>query len=530
MHDETRDERESQALFRYKIISGYLALDPPRGERGQVLKLLAAKTWTAPDGREVVFAAETLRAWVRRYRRGGLQALGDKPRPRPGVQILSDDQIKLVCDLKREVPQRSLDHIIEIVESMKLIKPGVLTRSTLHRVLEGEGISGRPKPKVSDKDLDRFEVAHPNDLWQSDMAHGPWLPDPDRPGKKRRAYLYLFVDDHSRLLLHGRYAFKGDLPALELVFRRCLQRWGAPRRVYYDNGKTYRANQMKRIIATIGIHGIIYCRPYRPMGKGKVESLINFVQNRFEAELKASPINTLDELNRAFVAWADEFYNRRVHSETGQTPYARWSSLKDSAKLVDEELLRQAFLWAEQRKADKTAIFSLFNTKYQVDADLAGKRIEVRYDPEDLELVEIWHAGVFKQRVSPYKIGVRRRPTKASSSVDDTADDDPKMPVANWLGHLVELRRERLHEAAEPAPATPAVNDDRAVNAALQAQLAVDVFDPDAIDAFLVTYGPFDASRVTETLSQLIEHDGRNDHHISYYLDVLKSSCRRGAK
>src|SRR5262249_56884376 len=92
-------------------------------------------------------------------------------------------------------------------------------------------------PRASVEDLDRFEAELPNDLWQSDMLCGPWLPDPDRPGKMRRAYLYAFLDDHSRLLLHGRFSFKGELPSLELVVRPSLQKYGLVLACYYDNGQ-----------------------------------------------------------------------------------------------------------------------------------------------------------------------------------------------------------------------------------------------------------------------------------------------------
>lgn len=104
----------------------------------------------------------------------------------------------------------------------------------------------------------------PNEMWQSDMLQGPWLPDPRRPKKARRSWLYAFLDDHSRLCLHGRFSFKGDLPALELVFRRSLQKYGVPRRVYYDNGAVYRSEHMRHVVACLGIEGITFTQVRRP--------------------------------------------------------------------------------------------------------------------------------------------------------------------------------------------------------------------------------------------------------------------------
>lgn len=368
------DPRQQLALCRYQAISAYLALEPPRGQRGALLEQLAHKTWRGPDGEPLRASAETLRSWVRRYRRHGLAGLMDKRRPRRGVQALSAEQVDLVVALKREVPERSLDRLIRIAEDTGLIEPGVLRRSTLHRVLQREGLSARPASASDKKDLDRFEALAPNDLWQSDMRTGPWLPDPERPGKVRRTKLFTFLDDHSRKLLHGRFAFAEGLPELELVFRRCLQKYGKPKRVYYDNGKVYRAGHMRHIVATLGIHAMVFTTAYRPEGHGKIEAFNRLAKAAFVAEVKASEIRSLDELNEAFAAWMDLEYNRRVHGETGQTPDERWRAGIERVEYVDERRLRLAFRWKERRTPDKTGLFSLFGTRYQVGPELARRR------------------------------------------------------------------------------------------------------------------------------------------------------------
>ena len=68
-----------KALARYQVISAYLALDPPRGQRRQVLKQLADRSWEGPDGEPFCAAADTIRVWVRRYKKKGLAGLEDKP-------------------------------------------------------------------------------------------------------------------------------------------------------------------------------------------------------------------------------------------------------------------------------------------------------------------------------------------------------------------------------------------------------------------------------------------------------------------
>src|SRR5690606_36553526 len=88
------DPRHRMALCRFQAISAYLALDPPRGMRRELLADLASRDWPGPDGDSLHMSAETLRTWIRRYRRSGLKGLLDKKRARRGVQALTPEQIE----------------------------------------------------------------------------------------------------------------------------------------------------------------------------------------------------------------------------------------------------------------------------------------------------------------------------------------------------------------------------------------------------------------------------------------------------
>ena len=443
---------------------------------------------------------------------------------------MTAEQQKLLVALKEEVPERSLDRILTIIEEMKLLDAGILSRSTLHRVLQGAGVSGRPKAPHNDTDLDRFEANFSNELWQSDLLQGPWLPDPQRPEKMRRAVLYAYIDDHSRLLLHGRFSFKGDLPALELVLRRCLQRWGLCRTLYYDNGATYRAHHMKHIVAQLSIHPIIYTTRYRPMGHGKVEALNRLMKSAFIAEVKASSISTLDALNEAFLAWADS-YNKRTHSETGQAPLDRFKAGLDHVTYAEEEKLRLAFLWREERTPDKAGCFGLLGHRYQVDSQLGRKRIQVRYDPEALDEIEVWYKDRFAQRCRPFEVQRHRRP-QVNNASDKGSAPPPFVgpPVANYLGHLVETRR--ANHFIEPDPSVKKLIDDARDhrNAANQAliDLLIERLDSQAVNiaaaqGFLDRYGPFDLESAETVLDRLLSHQPA-DQHVTFYLEAIRKA------
>ena len=115
--------------------------------------------------------------------------------------------------------------------------------------------------------------------------------------------------------------------------------------------------------------------------KGKVERFFRTVRDQFLVEIQGRDGLDLPELNRLFSAWLEVVYHRRVHSETGQTPLARFETAGAPA-LPTPALLREAFLWSQERTVTKTATVSLHANQYEVDPALAsilGEVIVLRF-------------------------------------------------------------------------------------------------------------------------------------------------------
>jgi transposase InsO family protein len=526
-----QDPRLAVALSRHQVVGRYLSLKPRRGLRKKLLDKLSCETWMGANGEPLSVSAETIRAWVRRYLRHGLNGLKDKERPKRGVLALTQEQQDLVCRLKQEVPERSLERIIEIAQSMSLIEEGILRRSTVHRVLQSRGLSKRCGRTPDNEDLDRFEAPGPNIRWQSDELKGPWLPDPDRPGKVRRANLFAFIDDHSRMLLHGRWSFAEDLPHMELVFRRALQKHGIPDCAYFDNGKVYQATHVKQMAAELGIHRVVFTKPYRPMGHGKIEAFNRYVRSAFIAELKASHIETLEELNEAFLAFIDKSYNNSIHSEIGETPRSRWERGIESIRLADEEKLRQAFLWTESRTPDKAGVFSLLGIKYQVGAGHGKRRFQVRFDPEALHEVEVWRDNTFIERVKPFQVSAHRR--AKTEEAEPAQDNGTKAPVVDYLGHLMRERRkqgviEPKIEAIAKRAFEKREENTRRIIALLDDRLKSGVVNADEVRSFMERFGPFDADLAELALDEMIESGVDRDLPVSVYLGKMLSAAKGG--
>lgn len=245
--------------------------------------------------------------------------------------------------------------------------------------------------------------------------------------------------------------------------------------------------------------------------------------------MKASSITTLDELNLAFRAWVDAYYNRRPHTETQQRPFDRWRAGAHRIVQLEEAALRQAFLWSERRRADKAGVLSLNGVRYQVGPELARKKVELRFDPERLDEVEIWFDGTFRERTRPFAVQEHRRP-KADAGEAEPSEAATRRPLVDWLGHLVAERGDG-HLSPDDALAK-ALEEHRAANeevrSRVEAAVSPEVYDPEVVQIFLDRYGPFDPERFGDAL-ELAVGLGGPDQHLETLLQGIRVGLGGGA-
>jgi hypothetical protein len=221
---------------------------------------------------------------------------------------------------------------------------------------------------------------------------GPWLPDPTQPGKKKRAHLFCFLDDHSRLIPHAEFFWEEALPRLERVLKVAILKRGLPKALYVDNGQVYHATQFAAACASLGVE-CKHTAPYSPEAKGKQERFFSTCRMMFLPEVEASGIATLADLNESFWAWLELVYHRNIHSETGQSPLERYQAGIALVRQADPEVLRKAFLWREKRRVRKDGRVELQGNTYRVDPHFVQRQIELRFDPFDLSILEVWMDG-----------------------------------------------------------------------------------------------------------------------------------------
>jgi len=91
-------------------------------------------------------------------------------------------------------------------------------------------------------------------------------------GRQRKTYLIAFIDDMSRLIPHAEFYLHERLEGFLEAYRKALRMRGLPRKLYVDNGPSFRSNHLEHICASLGIV-LLHARPYQPEGKGKIERL-----------------------------------------------------------------------------------------------------------------------------------------------------------------------------------------------------------------------------------------------------------------
>jgi putative transposase len=425
------DRAEQIALFRYRVIAEPANPRLSAAERGRLVRALARQAHQHPDGSVRTFSRGTLDRWIATYQAHGLDGLRPQRRADAGQVRRHPELLSEAAALRAERPARSAAQIAEILRARHGI---TVSERTLRAHLARKGLSRAALAAQPARATGRYEAERPNERWIGDVLVGPFVPCPRVAGSKR-ARLFVLVDDHSRLLVHGRWVHEENTRAGQDVLRAAIVRRGLPEALYVDNGAPYSNAALDRCCAVLGVR-LVHSQPYRPQGRGKQERLNRVIRERFLVEAEAAGIASLDQLNDRFHAWAEQVLNMRVHTETGQTPLARWQA-GGPPRAADPILLAEAFRWSAIRVVSKTATVSLAGNRYQVDPSLCGQRIELRYDPEDLATLTVFVDGAAAGVATPLVIGRHTHP-----AVPQAARPQPEPTGVDYLGLVLAAHEE----------------------------------------------------------------------------------------
>ena len=438
--------QDQEALRRFQLISPLLQTSLDDARRLQLRKTIAA---------ENNISVRTLYRYEKAFTERQFAGLKPADREKHRSQNLPENFDLLVeqaIQLRREVPERSVAQIIYILEAEGLAAPGVLKRSTLERHIYRAGYGQKQMQMYKDarnSSSKRFCKPHRMMLIQGDIKYGPKLPI-GKNGAKVQTYLSSAIDDHSRYLLSSRFYDNQEESIIEDTFHQAISRYGTFDACYFDNGTQYIAKQIQFSLARLGIR-VMHAKPRSGKSKGKIEKFHQVVDD-FIRESKLKNIRTLEELNRLWAIYLDEYYHKRKHAgiaeyyeslgaavpEEGISPLQEWN--RDSRPLIflDTNIVSEAFLHHEQRKVDKGACISFKGQRYETKPALIGHTVEISYDPASPEQITVSCQGMEPFTAVPVKIGsyCDKRPTLPISMQE-------QHPTTSRFLDALEVRYER---------------------------------------------------------------------------------------
>lgn len=327
--------------FRTGAIGQLMSAPPEEGELGAAIGKLAEKEWVHPlTGERTRFGASTIERWYYGARAADdpVSVLSRKIRKDQGTHpSLSAGLGEKLRKQHKEHPNWTYklhaDNLAVIAESSPELGTAP-SYSSVRRYMKATGLVRRRLPKkrtagaeeaatrLEQREVRSYESEYVNALWHYDFHEGSrkvLMPS----GEWRPPQLFGALDDRSRLACHLQWYLTEDAENAVHGLSQAFQKRGLPRIILSDNGKAMTASETVGGLRDLGIEPDTTL-PYSPYQNGKQESFWGQVEGRLLPMLEGVQDLTLEQLNEATQAWVELEYNRMVHSETHQTPMARY--------------------------------------------------------------------------------------------------------------------------------------------------------------------------------------------------------------
>jgi putative transposase len=386
-----KEIREKIALKRYQVISPVLA-EPARAQNEYFRKQAETEHDFPRYGLRKI-SVSTMKAWLRKYRKGGFDTLKPKNRSDGGRPRRFDEGLLKAIEIKCQAhPSFSVQKLYEELRDQDLLGHPSVHYNTLLRVVKEQGwlpLKGRIDVRKA------YEVDNVNDLWISDFMHGPQVRTANRSAK---AILCAIIDDHSRMVVGHAFSASETISALTVVLKEAFLAYGIPKRLYVDNGSSFSSDLLTRSCAQAGI-SLIHSKPYDSPSRGKVERLFRTVRERFLSGIQEGV--TLEEINEAFAFWLKEDYHHKLHSGIGERPIDRYNSSVGRVLIrrLSRTELDEIFLIRHERVVNHDATISFKGSLYEVPTAYIRQRIEIRHPVDDPEELYLYDNGVRVGRI-----------------------------------------------------------------------------------------------------------------------------------
>lgn len=379
----SEDKKNQIAVFRFSVIHEFVGSTQLEfGEQQRLLEQKCARKWAIPFSTRTRISRAAILSWVKRYKQSGgrLESLYPKEREdKKKSRAIDEITAENLVALKKSMPKATVPMLIRAMRGRGLVSAGTkLKTTTVYRFLHDQQLM---KLIPANEDRRKFEAELPNDLWQSDVMHGPMVAAAPR---QKKSYLIAFIDDHSRLVPYARFYLSERLEAFLDAFEKAMLRRGLPRKLYVDNGSAYRSHHLEHVCASLGI-ALVHARPYKPQGKGKIERFYRRVRQQFLPSL-TWPLS-LDALNEKLEDWLRCDYHSKTHGGIGTTPAERFAAHMQCIRPAPDNL-SDHFRCVARRKVAKDRTVILNGHLFEAPVCLIGQRVDLLYHADRPTRVE----------------------------------------------------------------------------------------------------------------------------------------------
>lgn len=415
-----KDHAEEVALFRAQLLGPVLHAELARGELLAELRLVATRRFRPPGANTTrTYSVPTLLRWRRAYLRDGLTGLRPASREIGDGLALTDDQRALVLDIRRQHPAVPANVILSTLEDDGRVARGLITPQTLRRLYRHHDLSRRARAQAGRQggERRRWEAGFVGDLWHADVCHGPTL---NIDGRRVPVRVHALLDDKSRYIVALRvFGHEREVAMLELLVE-AIGLWGAPRRLYLDNGATYSGEALATACGRLNVN-LIHAAPYDPQARGKMERYWRTMRQGCMDHMGPQPsLHAVEVRLTAFVA---ERYHKAAHAGLiGASPAKVWTERRHVA--LADEVLSEALTVRASRRIRTDCTVSIGNLDWEVtEAFLANRKVtacRTLADPQRAPWVEHDGRRYGLRPVDPVANGrrKRRKPTPGVDAVD----------------------------------------------------------------------------------------------------------------
>ena len=381
-----QEKKQEIALMRYAAIAPLIAgLDENYKNKTAFYLEASEKGILGPDAKIHHYAPSTIERWYLDYQKHGFDALIPKGRADAGMSRKLDDDLKeRIRYFKINYPRMSASAIYRQLKSDGSIISGQVSESTICRFVNQLQHELHQTPN---RDMRRYERPHINEVWCGDSSVGPRLTD--KEGKKHRVFIIAMLDDASRFIVGIDVFYNDNFINLMSVMKSAVAKYGRPKVLNFDNGRSYRNKQMELLTARIGTT-LSYCQPYTPTGKAKIERWFRTMKDQWMASLDMQDFHSLDELRGSLHSYVQR-YNQAPHSSLhGMSPQDRFFSEPEQIRRIPDEKIDKDFLLEIERRVSADSVIVIDQIEYEVDYRFAKQRIRLRYSPDmkDIFVVE----------------------------------------------------------------------------------------------------------------------------------------------